>query len=290
VKKQTILVTGGNGQLGSELQFLTQTDTTFEYIFTDFEDLDITNSKALNTFFAANKPVFCINCAAYTAVDKAETEKVLCNKINNLGAANLAKACEQHGATMIHVSTDYVYHNDKQNRPFVESDKTSPKGVYAKTKLAGDNAVLKANNSAIVIRTSWVYSTFGHNFVKTMMKLGSERNELNVIFDQIGSPTYARDLASCILSIINQLHSTKENLTGIYHFSNEGVTSWYDFACTIFDICKIECAVHPIETVQYPTPAARPPFSLLNKKKIKHVFGLHIRNWKDALVDCIQHL
>jgi dTDP-4-dehydrorhamnose reductase len=287
--KKVILITGANGQLGSELQFLSK-NSSFDFVFTDYIEMDIVVPKSIENYFNQYKPSYLINCAAYTAVDKAETEVEMADKINHIGAANLAAACELHGATMLHVSTDYVYHNDHQNRPFIETDITSPKGVYAQTKLDGDNAVLSNNKSSVVVRTSWVYSTFGNNFVKTMMKLGTDRPALTVIFDQIGSPTYARDLAAALLHIVGKMDITKENYHGIYHFSNEGVTSWYDFAKAIFEIKNIHCNVSPIETVDYPTPASRPPFSLLNKKKIRTTFDLPIRHWKDALKECLSEL
>lgn len=233
-----------------------------------------------------------MNCAAYTAVDKAESEPVLAKKINVSGAKNLAEACVGQGIPLVHLSTDYVYHN-RQNTPFRESDPVSPKSVYARTKLAGDRAALKANPLAIIVRTSWVYSEFGNNFVKTMLRLGAERPALNVVFDQIGTPTYAPDLAAAILKIIQKVENKEvvpKNAAGIWHYSNEGVTSWYDFAQAIFEIKNLACRVNPIETKDFPTPAARPPFSLLNKGKIKAVFGLEIPYWRDSLAICLRKL
>lgn len=292
----TILITGANGQLGQCFRQLAAQYPQWGFIFNDFPELDITSHKAVSGFFesrtGANKIRWCINCAAYTAVDKAESEPIRARKINVAGPKNLAEACAAHGATMVQLSTDYVYHN-RQNTPFQENDPVSPKSVYARTKLAGDRAVLKANAGSMVVRTSWVYSEFGHNFVKTMLRLGAERPALSVVFDQIGTPTYAPDLAEAILQMIEKVEKgevKRENAGGIWHYSNEGVTSWYDFAKAIFDIKKMSCRVHPIETKDFPTPARRPPFSLLNKAKVKTVFGLEIPDWRDSLQVCLRKL
>lgn len=292
----TILITGANGQLGQCFRQLAAQYPQWGFIFNDFPELDITSHKAVSGFFesrtGANKIRWCINCAAYTAVDKAESEPIRARKINVAGPKNLAEACASHGATMVQLSTDYVYHN-RQNTPFQENDPVSPKSVYARTKLAGDRAVLKANAGSMVVRTSWVYSEFGHNFVKTMLRLGAERPALSVVFDQIGTPTYAPDLAEAILQMIEKVEKgevKRENAGGIWHYSNEGVTSWYDFAKAIFDIKKMSCRVHPIETKDFPTPARRPPFSLLNKAKVKTVFGLEIPDWRDSLQVCLRKL
>ena len=291
-QKPTILITGAQGQLGNEFRFLAFTHPMFHFIYTDVADLDITKPTAVLNFFKKQTPQYVINCAAYTAVDKAETDVKLATKINVNGARNLAKACQATGATMIHISTDYVYHNN-QNTPFKEGDKVSPKGVYAKTKLRGDLAALKFCENTLVIRTSWVYGVYGHNFVKTMLRLGKERSELNVVFDQIGTPTNARDLALAILKIAQKIDNqevTHEAARGVFHYSNEGVTSWYDFTKAIFDIRNIECKVKPIESSQYPTPAQRPPFSVLNKAKFRNVFGLEIPNWRDSLIAVLKEL
>lgn len=292
MEKPTILITGAQGQLGNEFRFLSFTHPHLRFIFTDVEGLDITKLKQVMTFFGKNNLQFVVNCAAYTAVDKAENDVKLATKINVNGARNLAKAAQAHGVTMIHISTDYVYHNN-QNTPFKEGDKVSPKGVYAKTKLRGDLAVLKFCDNALVIRTSWVYGVYGHNFVKTMLRLGKERPSLNVVFDQIGTPTNARDLAKAILSIIDKAHYEGTDIKaqrGVYHYSNEGVTSWYDFTKAIFDIRQIDCQVNPIESSQYPTPAQRPPFSVLNKNKIKETFGIEIPHWVNALKSVLKEL
>ena len=292
MEKPTILITGAQGQLGNEFRFLSFTHPHFRFIFTDVDGLDITKPRQVMSFFSKNAIQFVVNCAAYTAVDKAETDVKLATKINVNGARNLAKACQVHGAAMIQISTDYVYHNH-QNTPFKEGDKASPKGVYAKTKLRGDLAALKFCERTTVIRTSWVYGIYGHNFVKTMLRLGKERPSLNVVFDQIGTPTNARDLAKTVLKTIQKVHNQEvspEILRGVFHYSNEGVTSWYDFTKAIFEIREIDCQVNPIESSQYPTPAARPPFSVLNKQKIRDVFGIEILHWRDSLKAVLKEL
>ena len=292
MEKPTILITGAQGQLGNEFRFLSFTHPHFRFIFTDVDGLDITKPRQVMSFFSKNAVLFVVNCAAYTAVDKAETDVKLATKINVNGSRNLAKACQAHGATMIQISTDYVYHNS-QNTPFKEGYKASPKGVYAKTKLRGDLAALKFCERTLVIRTSWVYGIYGHNFVKTMLRLGKERPSLNVVFDQIGTPTNARDLAKAVLKITQKIDNQEvspEILRGVFHYSNEGVTSWYDFTKAIFEIREIDCQVNPIESSQYPTPAARPPFSVLNKQKIRDVFGIEIPHWRDSLKTVLKEL
>lgn len=280
-----ILVTGSNGQVGNELQFLAST-SDHEWLWTDVAELDITNESAIQAFFSEHQPDFVLNTAAYTAVDKAESEAALCEKINVLGPELLAKYTAAQNGKMIQLSSDYVYDN-AINRPLIESDPTAPKSVYAETKLAGDLAAL-AHPGNIVIRTSWVYSSFGHNFVKTMQRLGRERDLLNIVDDQIGTPTYARDLAQAMLHIVDQKAKGEiADFQGIYHYSNEGVCSWYDFALAIFAEEKIECKVLPIPTSQYPTPAKRPHFSVLNKAKIKAELGIEIPHWRSALVACL---
>lgn len=267
----------------------------WRFHFVDLDEIDITRRKSVFELIRSLRSLdmkWCINCAAYTAVDKAETEPAKARQINVTGAKNLADACAEAGIPMIHLSTDYVYHN-RQNTPFLENDPVSPKSVYACTKLAGDLAVLKANPKAMVVRTSWVYSPFGNNFVKTMLRLGAERPELKVVFDQIGTPTYAPDLASAILQIIGKIEAKEIQeaaLRGVWHYSNEGVTSWYDFAKAIFEIKNMGCRVLPIETKDFPTPALRPPFSVLNKGKIKACFGLEIPHWRESLIKCLGEL
>jgi len=287
-----ILVTGGNGQVGNELQVVAQNQSAYQFFFTDAADLDITNAEAVADFFQKNAIDWCINCAAYTAVDKAESDEEMARKVNVVGPKYLALACARNNAGLIHLSTDYVYHN-AQNTPFKEGDETNPQGVYAQTKLDGDLIALKSNPNTLILRTSWVYSTFGHNFVKTMLRLGRDRDSLNVVFDQIGTPTYAKDIAESIFNIIQKVDKKEvENNAwqGVFHFSNEGVTSWYDFAQAIFNIEKIDCQLGAIESVQYPTPAKRPPFSVLNKSKFKAIFKLNIPHWRDSLEECLEKL
>lgn len=291
----TILVTGGKGQVGQCFQQMADEYALWRFHFVDLDEIDITRRKSVFELIRSLRSLdmkWCINCAAYTAVDKAETEPAKARQINVTGAKNLADACAEAGIPMIHLSTDYVYHN-RQNTPFLENDPVSPKSVYARTKLAGDLAVLKANPKAMVVRTSWVYSPFGNNFVKTMLRLGAERPELKVVFDQIGTPTYAPDLASAILQIIGKIEAKEIQeaaLRGVWHYSNEGVTSWYDFAKAIFEIKNMGCRVLPIETKDFPTPALRPPFSVLNKGKIKACFGLEIPHWRESLIKCLGEL
>ncbi len=272
------LVVGANGQLGNELRLLLQNKA--EYV--DREELDITDETAVSNYITKDKYEAIINCAAYTAVDKAEDEPELAEKINVYGPKNLAKT----GVPLVHVSTDYVF--DGQNCvPYKESDGTAPRSVYGVTKLAGEKAVIENASTAVVIRTAWLYSEFGNNFVKTMQRLGAERESINVVFDQIGSPTYAKDLAQAIVEILPQL---KKGTKEIYHFSNEGVCSWYDFAVEIMKKSNLSCKVFPIESSQYPTKAVRPSYSVLNKSKIKTDFGIKIRHWEEALQECINNL
>ncbi|GAA4826764.1 dTDP-4-dehydrorhamnose reductase [Algivirga pacifica] len=280
-----ILVTGKNGQLGSEIQVLANDCPNFNFIFTDVVELDITDRDRVQTFFAENTIDIVINCAAYTAVDKAEDEYELADRVNNQAVEYLVEAATTVNARFIHISTDYVF-DGSGNIPYTEVDGVSPLGVYGKTKLAGEQHVLKASIPGIVIRTSWVYSSFGNNFVKTMMRLGKEREELGVIVDQIGSPTYARDLAEVCLSICVKEDQWRDS-NEVYHYSNDGVCSWYDFATTIMELNGIDCVVKPIETIDYPTKAERPLYSVLNKKKIKEHFLLSHKHWKKSLVDCI---
>lgn len=283
---KNILVTGSNGQVGSELQSLASQYPHFHFVFTGSKELNIGNRQAIEQTFELYKPDFCINCAAYTAVDKAETEVEKARLINATGVAYLAKVCNQYGATLVHISSDYVYHN-QINRPLLETDSTSPKGIYAKTKLEGDQLALAANQDVIILRTSWVFSSFGHNFLKTMIRLGEERDTLSVVYDQIGVPTYARDIANAILAIIQKIDEGKEGVGGIYNFAPSGVTCWYDFARAIFEIESIDCQVNPIPTSAYPLPAPRPHYSILNCAKIRKTFGIPIPYWRDSVRDCL---
>jgi dTDP-4-dehydrorhamnose reductase len=279
-----ILVTGSSGQLGSELRALLHAPPSTVF-FTDKKTLDITNKHAIENFCEKNHIEIIINCAAYTAVDKAEEDKVNADTINHLAVRYMAEIAKKQNIKLIHISTDYVF-DGKSHKPYTENDTTNPQSVYGHTKLLGEQAIRSINPpGAIIIRTSWLYSSFGNNFVKTMLRLGKERDELGVIFDQIGTPTYAKDLAKAILLILNQQPSPIDHQpsTEIYNFSNEGVASWYDFAHEIMRMARIECNVKPIETKEYPTPAARPHYSLLNKTKIKQKYDLTIPHWKDAL-------
>ncbi|MCC6411039.1 MAG: dTDP-4-dehydrorhamnose reductase [Saprospiraceae bacterium] len=285
-----ILITGAGGQLGRCFQKLAPDYPELKFLFATSSDLDITSRRAVNAFFKKNNITWVLNCAAYTAVDKAESEPARARAVNVTGAANLAHACAETGAGMVHFSTDYVYHN-RQNTPFREDDATSPKGVYARTKLAGEKAVQRMLPGAMIVRTSWVYAREGANFVNTMVRLGNERPELRVVFDQIGTPTYAPDMAEAVLHLVQKVEKdelAQEKLEGIWHYSNEGVCSWYDFACAVMEIAGLNCRVLPIESREYPTPALRPPFSVLNKGKIKEAFGLTIPHWRESLKRSLQ--
>jgi len=285
-----ILVTGGNGQLGSELKDLASNYADFRFFFMDLPELDICNPNELAIFFIENNIHTVINCAAYTAVDKAEQETEIAEKVNAEGVLNLVNAVAKIKGKLIHISTDYVF-DGNSFLPYQESDEVNPIGVYGNTKRRGELAVINSDIDAIVIRTSWLYSAYGNNFVKTMLRLGNERAELGVIFDQVGTPTNASDLAKVCLDILSRKTSEKVSDKGnIYHFSNEGVASWYDFAVAIMDIGEVDCKVKPIETKEYPTPAKRPYFSVLNKSKIKKDFEIVIPFWRESLEKCISKL
>lgn len=291
LKQKNILITGASGQVGQELQVLASEYNDFRFLFTNRAELDVTHNNSVQRFFESNSIQYCINCAAYTAVDKAESEPEQAHLVNVESVANLAQACKNAGAPLIHFSSDYVYHNG-QNTPLKDTDATQPQSVYAETKLAGEMAA-QAAGTALIIRTSWVYSSLGNNFVKTILRLGKERPELRVVYDQIGTPTYARDLAKAVLDILQKVEKGEVNrslLHGVYNYSNEGVTSWYDFAKAIFEIKDIECNLIPIETKDYPTPAARPPYSVMGKNKIKEAFGLEIPYWRHSLQSCLDIL
>lgn len=282
-----ILVTGANGQLGSEIQFLSKNYSKDLFFFTDYKDLDITNYKDIESYIKKNGINTIINCAAYTAVDLAESETEISRKVNAEASKNLAKIAKENNCKFIHISTDYVF-DGENHTPYLETDKTNPQSVYGETKLEGEQLVLhQAPANTIIIRTSWVYSSFGNNFVKTMLRLGKERESLNVIDDQIGSPTYARDLANSILNILPKINNKNVE---IFHFSNEGVCSWFDFAKAVFEIKGINCKVNPIPTKMYPTPAKRPSYSVLSKVKIKEVYNINIPYWRDSLEDVLNLL
>ncbi len=280
-----VLIAGAYGQLGSEIKGLSEKYPQIEFFFHDKDTLDLTNVNEVEGFFEKNRPNYVVNCAAYTNVDKAEEDKDLALLINSEVPKNLARLSAKYSSKFFHVSTDYVF-DGKSYVPYKETDSTNPESVYGKTKLDGEQKVLESNPEAIIIRTAWLYSSFGNNFMKTMIRLGNEREEVRVIFDQVGTPTYARDLASAILQIIN----AEDFIPGIYHFSNEGVCSWYDFAYEIILKSNLDCKVVPIETKDYPLPAKRPQYSVLNKTKIKHNFNIEIPHWKDSLHECLKKL
>ncbi|MBQ9678797.1 MAG: dTDP-4-dehydrorhamnose reductase [Prevotella sp.] len=280
-----ILITGCNGQLGNEMQLLEKDNPQHHWFNTDVQELDITNVDAIRQFVQEHQIDGIVNCAAYTAVDKAEENEELCTKLNAEAPAYLASAVGSRGGWMIQISTDYVF-DGTHHTPYVEDDDTCPNSVYGRTKLVGELNVQKFCEKSMVIRTAWLYSTFGNNFVKTMIRLGKEKPELGVIFDQIGTPTYAHDLAVAIMTAVN-----KGIVPGVYHFSNEGVISWYDFTKAIHRIAGITtCHVKPLHTAEYPTPANRPHYSVLDKTKIKKTYGIEIPYWEESLRDCIERL
>lgn len=317
----SILVTGKNGQLGKELQDIASSNNDFEFIFFDKDELNIADAVALERVFQKYAPGFFINCAAYTAVDKAETDQENAYSINAAAVGNIAKQCHRFNTKFIHISTDYVF-DGKGSKPYKEHDKATPVNYYGYTKWLGEQLAINNNPGTIVIRTSWVYSSYGNNFVKTMLRLMKERKEINVVSDQFGSPTYAKDLAEAIMQIVNgqwsMVNSESMNrqssivnierpevqktgspeekthhspfTTHIYHFSNEGIISWYDFAVAIKEIKQLDCVVHPIPTSAYPTPARRPAYSGMDKTKIKNAFNIQVKDWKKSLAECLQLL
>ena len=282
---KTILITGSHGQLGNEMQQAALQFSGFNFIYTDIDELDICDKTALNSFVKENKVYFIVNCAAYTAVDKAEDDVELCYKINSEAVQNIGEVAKENNIKVIHISTDYVF--DGTNCiPYTEVEPVCPATVYGKSKLAGEQALIEICPDSMIIRTSWLYSSFGNNFVKTMLKLGKERESLNVIFDQVGTPTYAADLAQTILKVI----SNNVFVPGIYHFSDEGVCSWYDFTKTIHRIAGITCDVQPIESKDFPVRTPRPHYSVLNKAKIKKTYSITIPHWEESLEKCIKIL
>ena len=287
-----VLIIGKNGQLGQSINKITSSENIRdEYIFVGRSELDLSNTANISTYFKQNKFDVIINCAAYTAVDKAESESDLANQINYLAVKQIAEACKHQGAKLIHISTDYVF-DGKNYKPYIEDDITNPKNVYGKTKLAGEKVVQKVMpTDAAIIRTGWLYSEYGNNFVKTMIKLGDSGKEVRVIFDQIGSPTYAGDLAQTVLDIIKSNHLRSKKLhTQIFHYSNEGICSWYDFANSIFDIENIDCKVIPIEGREWEMPAKRPYYTVLNKSKLKNTYGIEIPYWQYSLRTCLRYI
>jgi len=295
---KSILVTGKNGQLGRSLQKIAGEYPKYDFTFVGRDELDLASSQSIADYFKDKHFDAIINCAAYTAVDKAEFEPELAGQINHLSVKQLAEIAKHQSSLLIHISTDYVF-DGSNHKPYVETDRTNPINVYGLTKLKGEQAIQQISPAGCIIRTSWVFSEFGNNFVKTMLRLGKERDNLNVIFDQIGSPTYATDLAHAILAMLNsellmlnevKTDATQNSAFKIYHYSNEGVCSWYDFAHAIFDIAKLNCHVNPIETKDYPTPAKRPHYSVPNKAKIAQVPSLETPYWRDALQHCLKEL
>lgn len=281
-----ILITGANGQLGSELQYIS-TKYDYNFIFTNKSELDITDFGQVDSFCIKNKITTIINCAAYTAVDKAENEIEKADLINHIAVKNLGEISKKYSIVLVHISTDYIF-DGCNNIPYKENDLPNPIGVYAMSKYRGEQALLDINpKNSIIIRTSWIYSPFNTNFLKTILRLAHERKELKIVFDQIGTPTYALDLAKTILDIIPKINN---NAVELFHYSNEGVTSWYDFAQEIISIKKLDTKILPIETHQYPTPAKRPHFSVLNKSKIKDTFKIDILHWKLSLEKCLSRL
>lgn len=280
-----ILVTGANGQLGNEIRLVAAELGNVDYHFTDVAELDISNPDAIEQYVTSHAIDCIINCAAYTNVNKAEEEPLLCDLLNHQAPANLARVAARYQLGLIHISTDYVF-DGRHHLPYSEDDTPCPNSTYGATKLAGEEAILALCPSALVIRTAWLYSTFGNNFVKTMLRLGTTRPELGVVFDQVGTPTYARDLARTIHHIIQV-----GIIPGIYHYANEGVCSWYDFTHAIFALSGITtCTLRPLHTAEYPTPAARPHYSVLDKSKIKHTYGIEVPHWFDSLRECLELL
>lgn len=282
VTKQKILVTGSNGQLGKELQEIAPSFPFFDFIFLSRADLPIHHFELVRHFFKGYHPQYLINCAAYTAVDRAEEEKDKAFQVNGEAVGVLAAICKEQNCKFIHISTDYVF-DGTATVPYKEDAPTNPQGVYGASKLEGEKQALQFNPDSIIIRTSWVYSEFGKNFVKTMLKLLSEKVEISVVNDQIGSPTYAADLADAIMQIISSQHWE----AGTYHYSNRGIISWYDFAVAIKEFINSSCIVNPIPTLQYPTPAQRPAYSVLNTDNIQTIFSIELKEWKESLSKCL---
>jgi dTDP-4-dehydrorhamnose reductase len=279
---KNILVTGGKGQLATCIKDVTKDINDLNFIYVDLDQLDITDLNEVNTFFLNNEFSYCINCAAYTAVDNAETNKDIAEKVNVLGARNLANACKSNQSVLIHISTDFVF-DGLQTDFYTEEDKENPLSIYGLTKLQGEIAIAESLKEHFILRTSWLYSEYGQNFLKTMLRLGAERDSLGVVVDQIGTPTYAKDLALIVLKII-----VKDKADfGTYHYSNEGVASWYDFAKAIFEESNMLVKLNPIKSEAYPTPAVRPKFSVMDKSKIKSVWSLEIPYWRDSLKECL---
>ena len=280
-----ILLTGANGQLGSDLRDLSSSYPQYEFVFTDVAELSIVDKNAVDNFFKKERPAYLINCAAYTAVDKAETERELCDQINGTAVGILASACTEYGTKFVHISTDYVFDGNASS-PLKETDEVDPVNAYGASKLLGEQLAVENDPDVIIIRTSWVYSFYGKNFVKTMMRLMTEKESIGVVNDQVGSPTYAADLAEAIMQII----SSGKWEPGIYNYSNDGIISWRDFANEIKRLINSSCVVNPLTTEQFPTPAKRPKYSALDKSKIQSTFPVRLKDWKDSLGTCINKL
>ena len=285
-----ILITGANGQLGNEIRDLSKKYTDFEFVFTDVDELNITKTEEIESFFSNNDISYLINCAAYTAVDKAEEEEDKAMLINQKAVELLAKEAKVHQVAMLHVSTDYVF-DGTNHTPYKETDPTKPNSAYGRSKEAGEKSFLESGVDGAIVRTSWLYSSHGNNFVKTMLRLGKDRDELRVIFDQIGTPTYANDLAKALLDmIVVYENDSSKKQANIYHYSNEGVCSWYDFAREILANSGTGCKAFPIETKDYPLPANRPHYSVMNKAKLKKHFAIEIPHWQQSLINCLIQL
>jgi dTDP-4-dehydrorhamnose reductase len=282
MREISIVITGAKGQLGSELQLLKGKYPHFEFTAIDVDDLDLLNEEAVRQFFENRKVDFIINCAAYTAVDLAEQNKDICYRVNSNAVKTLAEICKKKNIRLIHISTDYVF-DGNVHEPIDETLKPAPLSVYGQSKLDGENHIVAILDNAYIIRTAWVYSTFGKNFVKSIIKLAREKGQLNIVSDQIGTPTFAADLAALLLHVIDEITARKNDKPGIYHFTNEGVASWYDFAHAIVETKKILCVVKPIKTKDYKTAAVRPKFAVLDKSKIKQVFAIDIKHWRESL-------
>ena len=285
MNKQKIVVTGANGQLGQEFRELASSFGQFDFFFLGKEDLDIVQKNKVEEKIAAIRPHYLINCAAYTAVDKAETDENNAYAVNRDAASNLAAACAAHGVKFVHISTDYVF-DGTASKPYREDDPVNPANVYGQSKQKGEEEVLKNNKEAVIIRTAWVYSAYGNNFVKTMLRLMSSRPEIGVVSDQYGTPTYAADIAEAVLDII----LSGMWVPGVYHFSNEGIITWYDFASEIKSLSNSTCTVNAITTEQYPTPAKRPKYSVFDKTKIQQTYGIKLKDWKGSLKHCLSKM
>lgn len=282
-----ILITGSNGQLGTELRKYSLLDTTFQWHFTDLDTLDITNPESLNGFIQEHQIQYCVNCAAYTAVDKAEDEPELAHLVNAVAVKNLADACYKSNSLLVHISTDYVF-DGEHYKPYVETDPMNPVSAYGKSKADGEEILQQHDCRSVIIRTSWLYSATGNNFVKTMIRLGKERSELRVVADQAGTPTWAADLASAIMHIL--IKQQKLNRKEVFHYSNEGLISWYDFARTIMELEQLNCSIIPISSAEYPVRTKRPFYSVLDKSKYRNWSGEPIPYWKDSLINCLIEL